>query len=104
MSNESYSFKLKGVGKINNVLLYLENDTYPIHLKTNDFVTWENEDIDLEVLDMLDCKLVVLARSGTNWSSSLTNKASGKNVWPEQGVTGEKYRNTSFRAKAVNPK
>lgn len=91
MAVYTYNAVLKGVGRINSALIYLEKipvphaydpDVIPIFLKATSpsEKEWKKSKIKLDVKGKLDYKLVVNAVSGTKWDFTLNETTSKRKV------------------------
>ena len=97
MSKLNLKAQLVGKGTVNSVYVFLENiptkenpQAIPINLspKNSTRKEWNNNNIIIEVEGELDIQLNVHAFKGTDWSFTLTNKESLKEVVSFSGKTG----------------
>lgn len=103
----TFLFQLEGKGKIWNVKFYPEKDLdFDLPFKASaDFKTWKTDKFDFDVVDPFDFKLVVGARTGTDWEAVLkiVDGANEKEFLKLKGTTGESGRNKSVITKPSVP-
>jgi hypothetical protein len=104
MSIEKYKIEITGTGRLNNAKVYLEDENDSVRLETSDFKTWKNDEVTIDLQGNLDYKVLILARTGTDWKLIITNKATSNKVVDIVGTTGDKYPNKSVKSDSVIPR
>lgn len=101
-----FRLKVKGKGKIFNVMIFAENTINPFYATTDNGKDWE-VDFEVEVEEPFAYDLQVAAPNNTSWDGKLliiTDKNGAEHTVPYlewSGITGEEKNNISVRRKPI---